>query len=146
MKPLFIFLLLVSSLLAKNSYASDIVSAKALKSFQTTFTTAKDAEWVVIDKYYKVQFMMNEQTVTAFYNIEGNLLAVTRNISSAQLPLMLLAELKSRSCNQWISDLVEMSNDSGTDYYVTLENADTKTVLKSSNNSNWVLYKKIKKS
>ena len=146
MKPLFIFLLFASSLFVKTSYASDIISAKALKSFQTTFTGAKDPEWVTIDKYYKVQFVMNEQTLTAFYNVEGNLLGVTRNISSTQLPLMLLAELKNKCGNQWISELFEMSNENETDYYVTLETADAKTILKSSNNSTWVLYKKVKKA
>lgn len=146
MKPLIIFMLFASSLFAKSSHASDIISAKALKSFQTTFTQAKDAEWIVIDKYYKVQFVMNEQTLTAYYNADGSLLSVTRNISSTQLPLMLLAQLKNKYHNQWVSELFEMSNENGTDYYVTLENADTKTILKSSNNSNWVLYKKIKKA
>ena len=146
MKPLFILILAVSSFLTSSTYASDIISAKAVKSFKTTFTTAKDAEWIVIDKYYKVQFLMNEQTLTAYYNADGNLLSVIRNISSTQLPLMLLAELKNKYSNQWITELFEMSNENGTDYYVTLENAESKTILKSSNNSNWTLYNKIKKS
>lgn len=146
MKPLFIFLLLVSSLLTKSIYASDVISAKALQSFETTFTTAKNAEWVAIDKHYKVQFIMNEQTLTAYYTADGSLLSVTRNISSTQLPLMLLAQLKNKYSSQWITELFEMSSENGTDYYVILENADTKTILKSYNNSNWTLYNKIKKA
>jgi hypothetical protein len=58
----------------------------------------------------------------------------------------LQTELKKDHANEWITELFEMSHDNGTDYYITLENADNKTILKSSNNSTWSVYKKLRKS
>ena len=145
MKPLLILMLALSSF-SLTSNATDVVSAKALKSFQTTFTQATEAEWTVTENYYKVQFLLNGQTISAFYNEEGKLISVTRNISSLQLPIILQTELKKEYNNYWITDLFEMSNDYGAEYYLTLEDADNKTILKSSVGSNsWTVYLKLRK-
>ena len=145
MKPLFILMLALSSF-SLTSNATDVVSAKALKSFQTTFAQATEAEWTVTENYYKVQFLLNGQTISAFYNDEGKLITVTRNISSLQLPIILQTELKKEYNNYWITDLFEMSSDYGAEYYLTLEDADNKTILKSSVGSNtWTVYLKLRK-
>lgn len=147
MKPVFILMLAISSLFTQTSNATDIVSPKALKSFQTTFTEAKEIAWTVTDNYYRVQFLLNDQTINAFYNNDGKLICVTRNISSLQLPIILQTEIRKEYSNYWITDLFEMSNDEGAEYYITLEDADNKTVLKSSVGSNtWTFYQKLRKS
>ena len=89
---------------------------------------------------------MNDQVMFAYYNGEGELLGVTRNIVSSQLPISLLADLKKNYSEYWISDLFEMASNSETDYYVTLESADSTLVLKSSGSASWNVYKKIKKN
>ncbi|MFL5773633.1 MAG: hypothetical protein ACJ75F_10770, partial [Flavisolibacter sp.] len=54
--------------------------------------------------------------------------------------------LKKTSDKYWISDLFEMANDEGTSYYITLEDADTKMVMKSTTNSEWITFSKQRKS
>lgn len=144
MKPLFIALTIISSFFAKNSNATN-VSPDAIKHFENTFTNVKNVIWSVGTNLYKVQFSMNEQTVTAFYDEQGELMGVSRNITSLQLPLMLQTEIKNEYSKYWISDLFEMSKEEGTDYYITLEDADSKIVLKSLNNSSWKTYQKVRK-
>jgi hypothetical protein len=73
------------------------------------------------------------------------MIAMTRFISSLDLPLSLQTNLKKEYGNYWISDLFELSNSEGTSYYITLENADTKVVLKSGGNENWNTYRKSTK-
>ena len=73
------------------------------------------------------------------------MLALTRNISSLQLPITLQASLKKNYENFWISDLFEVANEQGTTYYVTLEDGDTKLVLKSGH-SEWSTFQKQRKS
>ena len=70
---------------------------------------------------------------------------MTRNISSLELPISLQANLKNNYSKYWISDLFEVSNQEGTSYYITMENADSKIVLKSSGNGRWNTYKKMAK-
>lgn len=145
MKSLFILILALSAF-SLTSNATEVVSAKVLKSFQSTFTQATEAEWTITENYYKVQFLLNGQTISAFYNEEGKLITATRNISSLQLPIILQTELKKEYNNYWITDLFEMSSDYGAEYYLTLEDADNKTILKSSAGSNsWTVYLKLRK-
>jgi len=73
------------------------------------------------------------------------LMGLTRNISTAQLPVSLQANLKKNYSGYWISDLFEVAKNNGTSYYVTLENGDKKVVLTSANGSDWSTYKKDRK-
>src|SRR6266404_6827700 len=120
----------------------EAVSKETLKAFKTEFSGATDAAWTVGSNYYKVAFTLNEQKLFAFYSTEGEFMGVTRYISSFQLPLHLQGSLKKSYCNYWISDLFEMANNDGTAYYVTLETADTKIVLKSTDGSEWSVFEK----
>ena len=72
-------------------------------------------------------------------------MGLTRNISTAQLPVSLQANLKKNYGGYWISDLFEVAKNNGTSYYVTLENGDKKVVLTSANGSDWSTYKKDRK-
>ena len=58
----------------------------------------------------------------------------------------LQSNLKKNYDDYWVSDLVEVSKNEGTYYYITLENADTQLVLKSSGGSTWSVNNKVRKS
>lgn len=121
------------------------VSEKVMNSFKKEFADAKDVQWESTKEFAKATFSLHGQVIFAYYNGEGNLLAVTRNITASQLPITLLAEVKKSYGDYWISDLFEMSSNNETDYYITLENGDQKVVLKSIDSRSWDVYKKEKK-
>jgi phosphotransferase system HPr-like phosphotransfer protein len=73
------------------------------------------------------------------------MIALTRNISSLQLPIALQAELKKNYDAYWISDVMETATEEGTSYYITLETADAQVILKSSGDT-WNTFKKQRKS
>jgi hypothetical protein len=141
------------SAFAVNSFSNTIpaegeesVSKKVLEAFNTEFKSVKDVEWTIGSNYYTASFVYNDKHVFAFYNPDGDLLGLTRYISSVDLPLNLQIGLKDRSNNYWISDLFEVAKNGTTSYYITLENADVKTVLRSAGGSDWEEYKTVKKS
>jgi len=121
------------------------INDAALTAFKTEFAGATDASWYADDDCYKVSFTLSDQRLFAFYRTDGEFIAVTRYISAVQLPLFLQNSLRKFYQNAWVSDLYEVSTRSGSNYYVTLESADTKTVLKSVNGRDWSVYKKDKK-
>ena len=122
------------------------VSAKVLGVFSKEFTTAKDITWTVASNYYQASFMYNDQYVSAYYSIDGDLMGLTRYISPADLPLALQSDLKKNHSEYWVTDLFEVANDNGTAYYITLEDADQKIVLKAAGGKNWENFKKVKKA
>lgn len=122
------------------------VTTKVLNAFKAEFNTAKEVEWTVGSNYYKAAFVYNEKHVFAFYNKEGELLGLTQYLSSDDLPLNLQNNLKKSYSKYWISDLFEVAKSDGTAYYITLEDADTKLILKASAESDWSVYQKTRKA
>jgi len=121
------------------------VSTTVLNSFNKQFAGAKEVQWTTTNDYYKAAFVYNGQNVSAFYQLDGGLIAMTRNISSLELPISLQTNLKNNYSKYWISDLFEVSNNEGTSYYITIENAETKIILKSNDAGKWNNYKKMAK-
>ena len=146
MKRLVLMLTLVFSLISISSSAHEInVTETVLRSFNNAFKNATDVNWTTTEHFYKVNFSLNDEYVTAYYNQEGQMIAMTRNIVSKQLPLTLQVALKNNYAQFWISDLFEITNEEGTAYYVTLENADSRIIMKSNLESTWTVYKKSSK-
>lgn len=122
------------------------VNPKVLDAFNNEFKTAKEVEWSVGIDYFRATFTYNDKHVYAYYNVNGELLGLSRFISPDDLPLALQSNLKKTYGDYWISDLFEVANNEGTTYYVTVEDADAKIVLKATDGKSWNSYKKIKKS
>ena len=122
------------------------VSKKVLDAFKTEFNTVKDVEWTVGSDYCVASFTFNDKHLFAYYNTDGELLGLTRYISPIDLPLNLQIGLKNKSKGCWISDLFEVAKNGTTSYYITLENADSKTVLRSTGGSEWEEFRTVKKS
>src|SRR5215471_9320416 len=81
------------------------VNQTALTAFRTEFASATDAIWYSGNECYKVTFTLNDQRLFAFYSTDGEFMAVTRYISSVQLPLILQNSLRKFYRNAWVSDL-----------------------------------------
>ncbi|MGQ0738946.1 MAG: hypothetical protein ACT4OJ_07810 [Bacteroidota bacterium] len=128
------------------SEGEEEVNARVLYAFKKEFNAAKDIKWTVAQNYYLASFLYNDQHISAYYSTEGELMGMTRYISPADLPLALQSDLKKNYKDYWVSDLFEVANSDGTAYYITLEDAETKLVLKATNGKSWNSYKKVKKS
>ena len=122
------------------------VNSAVLEKFNSEFAGATEVSWSSGTGFYKAAFVYNTQRVTAFYSFEGEMIGLARNISSLDLPMNLQTSLKKEYGGRWISELFELSNEEGTSYYITLEQADTKIILKSTNGSQWSIYKKSSKA
>ena len=145
MKKLIMLLAITISTLS--AFANDEkINQKVLHVFQTEFTTAKDVRWVTTSDYVKAEFLFNDQHVNAFYTMDGELLGITRNITSLDLPMNLQTGLKKSYADFWISDLFEVTRSDSTGYYITLENAENVIVLKASADNEWSVFKKTRKA
>src|SRR5689334_14163064 len=90
-----ILLMLAITICTMSAFASGTeIDAKVLQSFKTEFATAKEVTWSDAGSYYKAEFTFNGQHVNAYYSKEGELLGLTRYITSVDLPLSLQTSLK----------------------------------------------------
>lgn len=146
MKTLLIAVTLLAGTFTKSfATGTPVVEPTVLKSFQSTFASATEVAWsTTAQGLYKAVFFLNGQAITAYYNEDGTMQALTRHISVNSLPMLLQTALKNAHKEKWISDVFEVTNDNGLQYYVTLEDANTKVILKSAFNT-WSTFQKQRK-
>ena len=145
MKHLFIALTISAASLFNTAKANSPITPSVLESFRSTYLHARDVYWTEVGSHYKIAFKLDGKPITANYTAEGNWIGTTRNISSAELPAKLCANLNKELKRAWISDLFVLSNAEGETYFATVETADTKHVIKSDNGRKWEHYKTIEK-
>jgi hypothetical protein len=136
---------LVTGISSAFANGNEEVNQRIISAFNKEFAGAQNVQWANSKEFVKATFTLNEQVVYAYYGQNGQLLGVTRNIVSGQLPINLLTDLKKNYSNYWITDLFEMSANNENGYYVTLENSDYKVVLKSSGTNGWEVFNKGRK-
>lgn len=143
----FIMLALVLTVLANSAFSNstDAINNKVLASFTRTFAHAEDVEWEPVKNLYRAKFKLHGQVIFAYYNSEGENVAISRNIRIAQLPLNLSTALQDGFKVQWLTGLFEVSTNGTTQYYAVVENATHKTILKAEGSSGWMVFKKDKK-
>jgi len=132
----------VSTVFANNE---ETINQKAVNSFKKDFSEAQNVKWESSRDFVKATFTLHDQVMFAFYSPTGELMAITRNIVSNNLPINLLSILKKNYSAYWISDLFEISSSSTASYFVTLQSADQTLVLKSDGGNGWSVYRKDKK-
>jgi len=143
-----IFALAFSLILGSASFANndESINERASQSFKKEFAQAKDVSWQKTGDMIRATFTLNERVLFAYYNQAGDLMAITRNITTDQLPIALQTSLRKNYTEYWVSDLFEMVSGGQTSYYITVENADHKVVLKSEDFGSWSTYRKEKKN
>ncbi|RYD88023.1 MAG: hypothetical protein EOP50_19780 [Sphingobacteriales bacterium] len=98
MKKLLIVLFAsISTLFATAAEAPIEVTPAVLKSFNSTFGAAREVKWNENGQYFQAHFTLDGQFINAYYNTEAELVALTRNMTLNQLPMMLQTELKNKT-------------------------------------------------
>jgi hypothetical protein len=118
---------------------------KVLDSFNKEFSNARNVLWITQDIYEKAIFELNGHVLFAYFDKEGKLMSVTRNIRSDQLPVRLIIDWKKHYGKYWISELFEVSTSSDTFYHMKLENAYYVIDLVSNGQNNWITYRSEEK-
>jgi hypothetical protein len=140
-----IALLMVVGISSSFANDNDGINKSVKLSFSHDFSNATNISWQRKTKMIKATFNLNDQILFAYYEPTGILVAVSKNITTENLPISLQADLKNNYSAYWISDLFENASGEQTDYYITLENADKKVILQSSGSEGWVVFKTISK-
>ena len=120
----------------------DGTNTQVTSSFKKDFANAREVKRETDKAFVKLTFTLNEEVMFAYYSQNGDLMAVSRNILSNNLPLPQLIKLKNKYADYWITDLFEINSDIETAYYITLENSESKLILKSNCTDGWEVYKK----
>jgi hypothetical protein len=149
MKKKIVILMTSSLLLFGASYANGIdstIPAAVTTEFSHDFVHAKAVKWETFDYYFKVTFAEHGKLAFAFYTGSADLMGIANNLRSDKLPVALQTSIKRYYGNYWITDLFRYRTADDGGFFVTLENADKKIILKSSSDRGWDIYKVTNKA
>lgn len=142
MKKLTILLAIISaSLVSTQSFAQTKTPNNIVTALETSFSDVKDASWTIVGNYYKAEFAIDEQNISAYFNYEGELIATGRKINVSQLPISLQLDLKSTYKDFTVTQSVEVDVKDEPTYYLSIETPTKTLQLSSTSFGKWETYK-----
>lgn len=150
MKKLFISLLMLISIIsyAGPSEPGEKVSPRLTAALEKEFTGAQYVVWQSLKEreLFRAHFIYNNERLNAFFDEDGQLIAIGRNIQQAALPLSIARQLASSYSKFSVQDLIEYSRNGETSYVITLESDKQRITLEAFGSGNIYLFKKEKKN
>jgi hypothetical protein len=113
------------------------IDKKVQSAFNSSFGHATNISWQNNNSYYTASFQLDGLYYHALYATDAEMIAVSRNILSTELPARLEAILRNNFSVYWVSDLVKYDISGQAKYYATVENAGKKTILESIGGEEW---------
>lgn len=111
----------------------DNVTAKVQAAFLTDFKSAGNVKWEKKEGFYFATFSINNISIDAAYNEDGELLATSRKLEISQLPLSVSLQIgKKYSDYTLVGQVSEINFEGQTHYYFTIENSKQSLNLKCS--------------
>ena len=149
MKKLFVTVA-VALLVGLTSFAADIrkINQRVQAAFEKEFTTATNVSWEELKNQdiYHVSFIYANEVMEAYYNGDGEMIALARHLSQERLPLLVAKSLKQNFGKYQFKSASEYMSVDATSYIITLENEKSTIVTRVYNNGAADVIKKTKKS
>jgi len=120
------------------------IDPKILSAFQKEFSFAKNAKWEEEGNLVRVNFLLNDQGITAWYNSDAELVTTARSILYNQLPISVIRSLDKEYAGAEIFGITEINRNDETWYQIRANKKDKKYLLKASPSGNIIVLKKIK--
>ncbi len=136
MKSLFITALAAITI-GTSAFAAPTIKTKAKSHFATSFSKAQDVSWNTNDKFNQASFLLNNQKVTAFYDVYGSFVGTTKTVDFDKLPKGAIESIVTNFTfpEYQLKECIEYVNADGLKkYYVSFQAADAAVVLEISEN------------
>ncbi|GGH62121.1 hypothetical protein HNQ91_001204 [Filimonas zeae] len=145
MKKLLIAAVLTIVVAATASAGSFVENAKLEALFKAAYPGATHVHYKTVGDLISVSFMLDHHAMQAFYDIEGEKVAVSKAILFSTLPMRGQEAIKTRYAGYTATEAIEMDSQmEGVCYYISLKNDTRKIVVRLSPNGDLELFKRIK--
>jgi len=111
------------------------VSYSVLNQFTADFSDASNVVWTVNGSFQKADFISGDVKKTAFYNLQGQFVALTQDVDARAIPAKTQKEIAENYKGYTVNEVIVIQNNTElnpdadeTAYFVDLKN-DTKEVL-----------------
>lgn len=124
------------------SFAADN-NSKALSLLKAAYPGATQIHYKEMGELVSIRFVADSTQMEAFYNSDGEQVAISRTITLDKLPLRAGTELSKQFPGYTTTDVIEMNHSTeGTSYYVSLVNSKQHIIAQVSANGEVSVFKK----
>jgi len=127
------------------------VSYTVVNEFNTNFADAKNVTWSVNNDFQKASFILNGVKTTAFYNMQGEFVAVTMNIDVKAIPAKASADIADKYKGYSVEGVIVVQNNTElnpdaeeTAYFVELKNDSKEILVKINSDLHTEFFKEVK--
>ena len=123
------------------------ITFSALNHFKSDFKSADNVVWTTTANCQKVTFVENNVSYTAFYNLGGEYLGVTRALPFEMLAPSVKKEITEKYKAYTVSSVIQyktQDSDEAVVYFVDVKSTDSEIVLKVSANEVVSFFKTVK--
>lgn len=135
--------LVTIGLTAVTANESTNIDPRILSAFQKEFSFAKNVKWDTSGEFVTVRFSLNNQGLLAWYNRDGELMSVARNILYMQLPLSVIQTLEEKYKDAAIYGIVEVTKNNNTEYFMNADTKERKLLLRATTFGDVTVEKKL---
>ena len=147
MKKFFVTIALAVAVVSV-SFAADggvKIDRKIQAAFQKEFAEAFNPTWESVGSgLFHVSFTQNSEVMDAYYNEEGQLVTLSRYVSSEQLPLMVTKTIASKFGSAHIGQIREVVTENETSYLITAKKDKSTIIAKVYTSGGFQIVKRIK--
>jgi hypothetical protein len=132
MKKLFILALIAIATGTSAFAGPSSISTKVSEHFTASFSKAKNVSWNTTSKFDKVTFQLNNETVNAFYDKDGDLIGTSKTVNFEKLPKSALETLTTKYTypDYQLKECIEFTSSTNEkNYYVSFDKKDEKVVV-----------------
>ncbi|WP_461452199.1 hypothetical protein [Mucilaginibacter sp.] len=157
MKKIFLTIATIG-LLGTSVYAADggkkasttpTVSYAVQNEFESTFEDAKNVTWAVTANCQKATFTVNDVKMTAFYNLNGEYLGLTQDVSYNTIADKAKKEIADSYKGYDVNEVIKLETNSAnnfaeTVYFVDLKNTDSEVLVRVDQSNDIFFFQKVK--
>jgi hypothetical protein len=131
MRKLLMAALLVVTI-AGSAFATETttVSSTIANSFAYDFKKASDVTWSTSDNYVKATFVLNNQRMEAFYNVDGEKIGSSTAFNVEELPMNAKRVFAKKYSGYTVKQAIAFTGTEETEFYISAENDKEAVILK----------------
>ena len=147
MKKLF-FAALIATTVATSSFATDAnkINFRIMQAFKSEYSNAANVNWTLRSTYAKATFQKDGQPIDVFYNLSGELIGISRQISIDDLPTNAKRIFAKKYAGYNVKEAIIFESEEEKAFYISAGNEQESVILKVSDIGSLSIYKKDRKN
>jgi hypothetical protein len=119
-------------LIATSSFAADgkELNSKVVDNFFVEFKHAKNVTWKSTENFVKASFILNDKSMAAFYDLDGNMIGTTSNIAIDDLPTNAKRAFAKKYGEYTVKEAIQFDGVEDTAYFISAESEKQTLLLK----------------